>query len=94
LVSTVTDPDGNADTDTEPVDVADNNTSVTSLKSLADFPIGIAVNAGNESNSFINSSTSAQQQSADNPDWPLLFDDNFHPKPALQGFADGLTGNG
>jgi endo-1,4-beta-xylanase len=28
---------------------------------------------------------------ADNPDWPLLFDDNFQAKPALQGFADGLT---
>ncbi|MET0357583.1 MAG: endo-1,4-beta-xylanase [Cellvibrio sp.] len=27
------------------------------------------------------------------PDWPLLFDANFAPKPALQGFADGLTGN-
>jgi GH35 family endo-1,4-beta-xylanase len=27
----------------------------------------------------------------ENPDWPLLFDDNFEPKPALQGFADGLT---
>jgi endo-1,4-beta-xylanase len=29
----------------------------------------------------------------DQPDWPLLFDDDFQPKPALQGFADGLTGN-
>jgi endo-1,4-beta-xylanase len=28
-----------------------------------------------------------------NPDWPLLFDDDFQPKPALQGFADGLTGS-
>jgi endo-1,4-beta-xylanase len=28
---------------------------------------------------------------ADNPDWPLLFDDDFQPKPALQGFVDGLT---
>lgn len=26
-------------------------------------------------------------------EWPLLFDDNFQPKPALQGFADGLTGS-
>lgn len=26
------------------------------------------------------------------PDWPLLFDTNFQVKPALQGFADGLTG--
>ncbi|RYY73446.1 MAG: endo-1,4-beta-xylanase [Gammaproteobacteria bacterium] len=30
---------------------------------------------------------------ASEPDWPLLFDTNFLPKPALQGFADGLTGN-
>ena len=26
-------------------------------------------------------------------EWPLLFDDDFEAKPALQGFADGLTGN-
>lgn len=25
-------------------------------------------------------------------EWPLLFDDDLEPKPALQGFADGLTG--
>jgi endo-1,4-beta-xylanase len=24
-------------------------------------------------------------------EWPLLFDDDFEPKPALQGFADGLA---
>ncbi len=24
-------------------------------------------------------------------EWPLLFDENFEPKPALQGFADGLA---
>jgi endo-1,4-beta-xylanase len=24
-------------------------------------------------------------------EWPLLFDDDLEPKPALQGFADGLT---
>jgi endo-1,4-beta-xylanase len=28
---------------------------------------------------------------ADSPDWPLLFDTNFQVKPAWQGFADGLT---
>ena len=27
------------------------------------------------------------------PDWPLLFDGNFQPKPALQGFRDALLGN-
>jgi endo-1,4-beta-xylanase len=26
-------------------------------------------------------------------DWPLLFDDSFRPKPALQGFKDALVGN-
>jgi endo-1,4-beta-xylanase len=26
-------------------------------------------------------------------EWPLLFDDDLEPKPALQGFADGLTGD-
>jgi len=25
-------------------------------------------------------------------EWPLLFDDDLESKPALQGFADGLTG--
>ena len=25
-------------------------------------------------------------------EWPLLFDDDLQPKPALQGFADGLKG--
>jgi endo-1,4-beta-xylanase len=37
-------------------------TTGTGLKSLASFPIGVAVNAGFENNSIINSSTSAQQQ--------------------------------
>lgn len=36
--------------------------NVASLKALASFPIGVAVNAGNENNSIINSGTSAQQQ--------------------------------
>jgi endo-1,4-beta-xylanase len=26
------------------------------------------------------------------PDWPLLFDAQFKPKPALAGFAQGLRG--
>jgi endo-1,4-beta-xylanase len=26
------------------------------------------------------------------PDWPLLFDANFQPKPAMQGFKDALAG--
>jgi endo-1,4-beta-xylanase len=91
LVSTVTDPDGNADTDTEPVDVADNNTGVTSLKSLADFPIGIAVNAGNESNSFINSSTSAQQQSVVFPHFDQLTAGNIMKMSYLHPSEDSFT---
>ncbi len=34
----------------------------------------------------------AQSWFAKDPDWPLLFDNSFQPKPALQGFANGLTG--
>ncbi len=34
----------------------------------------------------------AQSWFAKDPDWPLLFDNSFQPKPALQGFASGLTG--
>ncbi len=34
----------------------------------------------------------AQSWFAQDPDWPLLFDNNFQAKPALQGFANGLTG--
>ncbi len=36
--------------------------ATTGLKSLVTFPIGVAVNAGNENNSILNGSTSAQQQ--------------------------------
>ena len=36
--------------------------NVASLKALAIFPIGVAVNAGNETNSLLNSGTSTQQQ--------------------------------
>lgn len=36
--------------------------------------------------------TDSWLNTASEPDWPLLFDTNFQPKPALQGFADGLTG--
>jgi endo-1,4-beta-xylanase len=32
------------------------------------------------------------QRSYNAHEWPLLFDDDLKPKPALQGFADGLTG--
>jgi len=34
----------------------------------------------------------AQSWFAQDPDWPLLFDNNFQAKPALQGFANGLSG--
>jgi len=36
--------------------------------------------------------TDSWLNTSSNPDWPLLFDANFLPKPALQGFANGLTG--
>jgi endo-1,4-beta-xylanase len=42
------------------------------LKSLANFPIGVAVNAGFENNSIINSSTSAQQQAVVFPNFNQL----------------------
>jgi endo-1,4-beta-xylanase len=32
------------------------------------------------------------RRGSNNREWPLLFDDQFRPKPALQGFADGLAG--
>jgi endo-1,4-beta-xylanase len=38
------------------------DSSASGLKALASFPIGVAVNAGFENNSIINSSTSSQQQ--------------------------------
>ena len=34
----------------------------------------------------------AQSWFAQDPDWSLLFDDNFQAKPALEGLANGLTG--
>lgn len=46
-----------------PPDVPQNNTGVTSLKSLANFPIGVAVNVGNGSKSIISGASSQQQQS-------------------------------
>jgi endo-1,4-beta-xylanase len=42
------------------------------LKSLASFPIGVAVNAGFENNSIINSSTSSQQQAVVFPNFSQL----------------------
>lgn len=35
--------------------------------------------------------TDSWLNTADSPDWPLLFDANFQAKPAWQGFADGLA---
>ena len=65
---------GAASGSTNPLTITmDNNKSVTAyfttdsssagLKSLASFPIGVAVNAGFENNSIISSNTSSQQQS-------------------------------
>lgn len=42
------------------------------LKSLASFPIGVAVNAGFENNSIINSSTSTQQQAVVFPNFSQM----------------------
>jgi endo-1,4-beta-xylanase len=64
---------GSVSASTNPLTIAmDGNKSLTAyfatassdagLKTLASFPIGVAVNAGFENNSIINSSTSAQQQ--------------------------------
>ncbi len=36
--------------------------------------------------------TDSWLNTADAPDWPLLFDANFQAKPAYQGFINGLTG--
>ena len=36
--------------------------------------------------------TDSWLNTSSNPDWPLLFDGDFRPKPALQGFADALMG--
>ena len=36
--------------------------------------------------------TDSWLNTASAPDWPLLFDTNFQAKPALQEFANGLTG--
>ncbi len=83
--------------------VVDNNTGVTSLKSLADFPVGVAVNAGNEANSIINSATSARQQAVVFPHFdqmtagnimkmsylhPSEYSFNFTQADALAAFAD------
>jgi len=46
---------------------------------------GITVWGVWDSDSWINEPT--------RPDWPLLFDADFKPKPALQGFKDALVGN-
>ena len=42
------------------------------VKSLASFPIGVAVNAGNENNSIINSSTSSQQKAVVLPNFSQM----------------------
>jgi endo-1,4-beta-xylanase len=42
------------------------------LKSLASFPVGVAVNAGFENNSILNSSTSTQQQAVVLPDFSQM----------------------
>jgi endo-1,4-beta-xylanase len=49
-----------------------NFTTPAALKSLATFPIGVAVNAGFENNSIINSGTSAQQQSVVLPNFSQM----------------------
>jgi endo-1,4-beta-xylanase len=68
-----------------------NNTGVTSLKSLANFPIGMAVNAGNENNSFLDSSTSAQQQSVVLPHFDQLTAGNIMKMSYLHPSEDTFT---
>jgi endo-1,4-beta-xylanase len=65
IITTTTEDGGYSSTSTITVESSspsDDISGVESLKSLADFPIGVSVNAGNENNSIISSSTSSQQQ--------------------------------
>jgi endo-1,4-beta-xylanase len=90
-VSTDTDTDNNSDTGADTGDDPENNTGVTSLKSLADFPIGVSVNAGNENNSFLNSSTSEQQQSVVLPHFDQLTAGNIMKMSYLHPSEDTFT---
>ena len=70
--------------------------STVGLKSLASFPIGVAVNAGGENNSIINSGTSAQQQAVVFPNvtqmtaWNIMKMGYLHPQETTYtcGLAD------
>ncbi|GGY77488.1 hypothetical protein GCM10011613_22560 [Cellvibrio zantedeschiae] len=51
---------------------------------------GITVWGTTDANTWLTSATS--QYNGQALAWPLLFDNNYNDKPALRGFADGLTG--
>jgi endo-1,4-beta-xylanase len=92
---TASESDSDSETDTDSgtniADAPENNTGVASLKSLADFPIGMAVNAGNENNSFINSGTSTQQQSVVLPHFDQLTAGNIMKMSYLHPSEDTFT---
>ena len=61
------------------------------LKSLASFPIGVAVNAGNENNSIINSSTSSQQQAVVLPNFNQMTAGNIMKMSYLHPLENSFT---
>jgi endo-1,4-beta-xylanase len=52
---------------------------------------GITVWGTTDASTWLTTATSAYNGEA--IAWPLLFDNNYHDKPALRGFADGLQGS-
>jgi len=67
------------------------NDTAGGLKSLASFPIGVAVNAGNENNSIINSSTSSQQQAVVLPNFSQMTAGNIMKMSYLHPLENSFT---